>query len=43
MNRINQLLYSSTKGILSVYFTAGYPNLDDTATIIRELEKREFR
>ena len=40
MNRINQLLYSSTKGILSVYFTAGYPNLDDTATIIRELEKK---
>ena len=40
MNRINQLLYSNTKGILSVYFTAGYPNLDDTAPIIRELEKK---
>nr|WP_321378841.1 tryptophan synthase subunit alpha [uncultured Bacteroides sp.] len=40
MNRINQLLYSNTKGILSVYFTAGYPNLDDTVTIIRELEKK---
>jgi tryptophan synthase, alpha subunit len=40
MNRINQLLYSSTKGILSVYFTAGYPNLDDTVSIIRELEKK---
>lgn len=40
MNRINQLLYNNTKGILSVYFTAGYPNLEDTAGIIRELEKK---
>ncbi len=39
MNRINQLLYNNTKGILSIYFTAGYPNLNDTAEIISELEK----
>jgi len=40
MNRINQLMYSNTKGVLSVYFTAGYPNLEDTASIISELEKK---
>lgn len=40
MNRINQLLKDNTRGILSVYFTAGYPNLEDTATILRELEKK---
>ncbi len=40
MNRINQLLYNNTKGILSVYFTAGYPALNDTDTIVRELEKK---
>ncbi|BEG98777.1 tryptophan synthase subunit alpha [Bacteroides sedimenti] len=40
MNRINQLLKEHKKGILSIYFTAGYPNLDDTVPIIRELEKK---
>lgn len=40
MNRINQLLKENKKGILSIYFTAGYPNLDDTVAIIRELEKK---
>ncbi|KOH46412.1 tryptophan synthase subunit alpha [Sunxiuqinia dokdonensis] len=38
-NRINQLFQSKKDNILSVYFTAGYPNLDDTATIIQTLEK----
>ena len=38
MNRINQKLKEDKK-LLSIYFTAGYPNLDDTTTIIQNLEK----
>ncbi|GHV57431.1 tryptophan synthase alpha chain [Bacteroidia bacterium] len=39
MNRIKTLFEQKQKNILSIYFTAGYPHLDDTLTIIRELEK----
>jgi len=39
MNRINKLFENRKKKILSVYFTAGYPELDDTLSIIRELDK----
>jgi tryptophan synthase alpha chain len=38
MNRINRILQEDKK-LLSIYFTAGYPNLDDTTKIITELEK----
>lgn len=38
MNRINQKLKESKK-VLSIYFTAGYPSLNDTVHIIKELEK----
>lgn len=38
MNRINQKLQEDKK-ILSIYFTAGFPNLNDTISIIQELEK----
>lgn len=38
MNRINQKL-NEDKKLLSIYFTAGYPNINDTVTIIQELEK----
>ena len=38
MNRINQKLNEDQK-LLSIYFTAGYPNLEDTVPIIRGLEK----
>lgn len=38
MNRINKLFEEKNKNILSIYFTAGYPNLNDTADIIKELE-----
>lgn len=38
MNRINLKLQENKK-ILSIYFTAGYPNLNDTVSIIHELEK----
>ena len=38
-NRITSLLKRKNKNILSIYFTAGYPNLNDTQTIIAALEK----
>ncbi|QGY44113.1 tryptophan synthase subunit alpha [Maribellus comscasis] len=38
-NRINQLFETKKENILSVYFTAGFPNLSDTVQIIQELEK----
>lgn len=38
MNRINQKLQEDKK-LLSIYFTAGYPNIDDTVPIIQALEK----
>lgn len=38
MNRINQKLKEDQK-LLSIYFTAGYPNIDDTVTVIQNLEK----
>jgi len=38
-NRINSLFETKGKNILSVYFTAGYPNLNDTVEIIQQLEK----
>ena len=39
MNKINKLFLNKKENILSVYFTAGFPNLNDTITIINELEK----
>lgn len=38
MNRIKQKLQEDRK-ILSIYFTAGYPSLNDTVKIIQDLEK----
>ncbi len=38
MNRINQKLQENNK-ILSIYFSAGYPSLNDTVHIIQDLEK----
>lgn len=38
MNRINQKLQEDKK-LLSIYFTAGYPSLEDTVPIIKSLEK----
>jgi len=39
MNRIDRLFETKKENILSVYFTAGYPAKEDTATIIKTLEK----
>jgi len=38
MNRINKVL-KEKKDILSIYFTAGYPNIDDTIEIIKQLDR----
>ena len=38
MNRINQKLKEEKK-LLSIYFTAGYPNLNDTVEVIKSLEQ----
>ncbi|UQD56589.1 tryptophan synthase subunit alpha [Flavobacterium sp. K5-23] len=38
MNRINKKLQEGKK-ILSIYFSAGYPSLNDTVQIIQDLEK----
>lgn len=38
MNRIDQV-FREKKDILNVYFTAGYPNLDDTLRIAKSLEE----
>ena len=37
MNRLSQLFARKDRDLLNVYFTAGYPQLNDTVTIIREL------
>lgn len=40
MNRIkNKLQNSSSKKLLSIYFTAGYPQPEDTVEILKELQK----
>jgi tryptophan synthase alpha chain len=39
MNRLSNLFNKKKKNILNVYFTAGYPNLDDTEGLILELAK----
>ncbi|MFD0964994.1 tryptophan synthase subunit alpha [Pseudofulvibacter geojedonensis] len=38
MNRINQKL-SEDKKLLSIYFTAGYPSINDTETVLKNLEQ----
>jgi tryptophan synthase alpha chain len=38
MNKINSLFQKKKRGILSIYFTAGFPKLNDTTLIIKELQ-----
>ena len=40
MNRINQLFSTKQKDILSIYFCAGFPTLECTASTIKVLEKK---
>ena len=39
MNRINKLFKDKKNKILSIYFTAGYPNLNDTIEILKTLDE----
>ena len=39
MNRINKLFKEEKNNILSIYFTAGYPSLNDTTEIIKTLDE----
>ena len=39
MNRLDKLFAAKQRDILNIYFTAGYPNLDDTGKIIRALDR----
>ena len=39
MNRIDQLFAKKKKEVLSVYFTAGYPDLKDTVPVLQSLER----
>jgi len=39
MSRIKELIFEKKRGILNVYFTAGFPRLDDTITIMKALQE----
>lgn len=39
MNRLNQLFNTKNQDLLSIYFTAGYPELNSTVAIAEALEK----
>ena len=39
MNRLEKLFEKKNKQLLNIYFTAGYPDLEDTLPIILELDK----
>jgi len=38
MNRIDKLFRDKSENILSIYFTAGYPSLEDTLPIMKSIE-----
>ena len=40
MNRINKV-FEKKKNLLSIYFTAGFPEINDTLKIIKELDKSQ--
>ena len=40
MNRINKV-FEKKKNLLSIYFTAGFPKINDTLKIIKELDKSQ--
>ena len=42
MNRITNLFNTKKSDILSVYFTAGYPQLNDTVSILKELQSKQI-
>ncbi|HEY8401443.1 MAG TPA: tryptophan synthase subunit alpha, partial [Cytophagaceae bacterium] len=38
-NRLTDLFENKKENLLNIYFTAGFPKLDDTRTIIKALEE----
>lgn len=42
MSRIDKLFTQKKQNLLSLYFTAGYPNLEDTEELILSIEKAEI-
>lgn len=38
-NRLTKLFEAKTERLCNIYFTAGYPNLNDTVTILNELQE----
>ena len=43
MNAIQNLFLKKNKNILSIYFTAGFPQLKDTEIILNSLQKKWCR
>ncbi len=39
MNRIDKIIHDKSRELLNIYFTAGYPHLDDTRDIILALDR----
>src|SRR5690606_37925657 len=39
MNRIDQLFQQQTEPVLNIYFTAGFPKLDDTRLVLTRLQE----
>jgi len=39
MNRVDQLFKDKEKEVLTIYFTAGYPQLNDTLSIVRSISE----
>jgi len=38
-NRLTELFQKKSNNLLNIYFTAGYPNLNDTVTVLKALQK----
>lgn len=41
MNKLKKIIAEKSKNLLAIYFTAGFPKLDDTQTIIEKLEEEK--
>ena len=41
MNKLDQLFDQKSNNLITIYTTAGYPNLNDTSTVIKELDNNK--
>ena len=41
MNKLDQLFDQKSNNLITIYTTAGYPNLNDTPTVIKELDNNK--